>query len=391
MIIPEPSLKYSNTKWYVEWYDEDGSRQRTYRGLQVKDDAERERVADALIAKIKHDIKHRKQLDKLDKITAYLETLQVSVTQIEKRLQKMEQPNLSSGKTLKKSLLELFRFMAADIRHDSINSYRSKVNQFLDWVDDKGWSDMPLADFNELKAQDYMDYWTLDKKVVNVTWNNTLHTIKMLFQVGVKKKWINRNPFEGISSKRKNESTLTDALSPKERKAIAAYYKEHLPWQYKALLLQLYCLIRPRELSRLKFKDFDLKNGVVLITESVGKTKKFRTPTIPRIILDEFTSEDFAKHASDWFVFGKKMLPSREASGKNYQNMLHDEVLNVLKINRKGLSWYSWKHTGATLMNELLTPADLKEQGGWHDYATMEHYLHKRKVIEGVKDISALV
>ncbi|MEM6698633.1 MAG: phage integrase SAM-like domain-containing protein [Bacteroidota bacterium] len=393
----KPELIRSSTgKWYVTWYDDRGKRCRSYKGLnkKFKSSVDRELAAQRLISEIE-EAQQGQTVSREDKLELKMNLMLDEMTFMRTRMTRLEEA-LGVGKAMKRvdfrKAMETFTKLRASEsdRADTVNQYNSMCRLFLVWLEGEGLH-TSLHEFGVSQARQYMDYLVLKKNYANDSYNLHLSFLRSAFTSFVKKKYIRENPFGDFKRKRKNKGKKNDLITKAERKLITAYYREHYPWAYKALLLQFYCLVRPRELVRMKFKDFDFKHDVVRITEDQAKTHKFRAPTIPKVILHEFRNEEFMAHEPNWHVFSTNLLPGAKKAGKNSGNILHDKVLTALGINRKGLSWYSWKHTGSTLMDSLLDPSQLKGQGGWSSYEVMEHYLHRPDVIEAVRELPDLL
>lgn len=390
-----PHIVRSVNNWYVSWYDQNGNRKRTYGEINSQlTKQEKEAAAQSLLAEIEGKINSRRSSSTDQLIIEKLNSLFDEVIGLRKKVDKLEgqkQKKKEADRELRKTLLEMTRIKCLDKRPDTINSYNSKTSLFVKWIDQKGYAKIRVHEFTTDMAQAYMDKCATEDNLGAFTYNTYLSYVRGLFSLMLKRKYISENPFDVIKRKRKVKSSQYEFLNQAERKSISEYYREKYPWAYKALLLQFYCLIRPRELQRMKFSQFDLQNGIIRVTEDTAKTHKFRTPTIPNLIRDEFFNENFLSYDPNWYVFGKNLLPGPMKSGKNQQNILHDGVLNILGINRQGLSWYCWKHTGATLMDRVLSPSELKNHGGWHSYEVMEHYLHRPQIIESVRELPNLL
>lgn len=269
----------------------------------------------------------------------------------------------------------------------TIRSYKSNHKLFVDWVIMKGYDKMLVFEFEHSHAREYMDFWIFEHKIGNNTYNNKRTKIKGMFQELIERELIEKNPFDKIKRKPKTKK-IKEMFEPKEMELVSAYYKKHRPWMYKALLLQFYCWIRPEELRRLKFMNFDFRRGVLKLRNNHAKNNDDDNITIPKAIIGEFLNPEFAKYPYNWYVFGAKLKPARGQCGERSMNALHDTILTKLKINRAGLVWYSWKDTGMTLLSEKLTPRELQKHARHSSLEVTENYLHNNgKVIQNVKDI----
>ena len=208
----------------------------------------------------------------------------------------------------------------------------------------------------------------------------------------LQRKYISENPFSDFQS-RKVAPKVRRNFTPEERKVVAFYIRENDRWLYYGLLLQYYCFIRPVELRRLKFRNFNLVQETIHMNESQTKNHKAQTVTIPRVIIKDFIDPFFSSHALNLFVFGEGLQPhpSRSCS-KNFMNRRHREILEQLKKEGQlkdisGFSWYSWKDTGATDLAWKIPQRDLQNQMSHSSLKMTKKYIHNSEVIESIRDL----
>lgn len=158
---------------------------------------------------------------------------------------------------------------------------------------------------------------------------------------------------------------------------------------FRGVLLQFFCYIRPVELLRLRFKNFDLGRGVVTVESSDAKSWKKRVVTIPKSVLHYFTDGIFDKQPANYYLFGRRPIGNRRWSlepwtvqiseGRMY--IRHRRVLWRLRDAGKlgditGLHWYSWKDTGISMHTRKTSPVATKDQAGHADLSITSVYYH---------------
>lgn len=162
-----------------------------------------------------------------------------------------------------------------------------------------------------------------------------------------------------------------------------------------AALLQYHCLIRPVELTRLRFKYFDLQKGVVNLPGDITKNGKPRRATIPKQSLHYLMELNFANYPTNYFVFGKGLNPHASvAVTDNVCYKWHDKYLKELKKAEKlndttGLTWYSWKDTGITDIGKKISPIGLKDQAGHESLDTTMIYYHQDEINIEIRDLDS--
>ena len=277
-------------------------------------------------------------------------------------------------------------------RIETINNYRSHARLFIDWLLKENLNEITIIEFDANFAGEYLDYLITKARIKNVTYNNKLRAIKGFFQVLLHRKYITENPFDGFKTKRSTKKQRR-TFNQHEKKIVATYIKEHHKWLYYGLMLQYYCFIRPAELRRLRFNNFDLVTGVINIQAEQAKNHKSKPVTIPDIILPDFLDPFFSGNPLNYFVFGSKLRPHPTKScSKNYMNLEHGQILKRLQKLGKlgdinGLTWYSWKDTGATDLAPIIPRRHLQEQMRHATSDTTERYLHPQKVLTSIKEL----
>ncbi len=232
------------------------------------------------------------------------------------------------------------------------NSYNSIVSIFSSYLKNQGWLNIPVASFKKRHAIMFLDYSATQRKLSSATYNNYINKMKSIFFELVEREYIEENPFLKIK-KKKTGSKKRRAFTKKERGIVIKKIRATDSFLYLAVLLQYHCFIRPNEIRQLKKHMFDLENGMIRIPGEISKNKESEIVTIPNCIKDEVRMITNLI-PGNYFVFGPGLKPSKEKGcSKNYMGKMHRKIINNLFISKElvfieGLSFYSWKDTGAT-------------------------------------------
>lgn len=268
----------------------------------------------------------------------------------------------------------------------TVKDYKSCTKIFLQWAAGRGYDQQYISKFTKGMALEFLDYVKFERGASNRTYNNYIIRTKALFYALVDREYITENPFKGILPKR-NEPKKRRPFEDDEKKVVAEYIKENHYWLYLALLLQFYCYIRPIELTRLRFKFFNLNDGTIDMPADTTKSKKRRIITIPLIIIHHFFDKRFTDNSGSYLLFGDHLKPAPGANvGEKvrYDRMykMHKRVLRQLQKagtlqNIDGLTWYSWKDTGAT-DSDVSIYADMQQMGHADPRHTLIYRMQKR-------------
>jgi integrase len=278
-------------------------------------------------------------------------------------------------------------------RENSRRPYKTVASQFLKWATRLHYADMPVAKFTKKHAVAYWDVLT-ERPLRGRTLNNYLDRLHGLWAVLKKREIVKKNPWKGIDPVR-NEEKIRRVFSAEERRIVAMHIEATDYWLFRGLLLQFFCYVRPVELTRLRFRDFDLGKGLVTVREEVHKKWRKVVKTIPKSVLHYFRDGKFEKFPANYFVFGlsgsgnkQTMAPSTTAIDDGRMYKRHTKVLALLKADGRlasdltGLTWYSWKDTGISLHAHTTSPLATRDQAGHTSITMTEVYYHAPMVNE---------
>ena len=290
-------------------------------------------------------------------------------------------------------------------RKNTTKTYKTAVDKFVTWATEKGYYDKNYLDFTEKQGREYISFLKKTKFVgakgvlkpyAPRTVNNNLTLIRTVFSEILKRDKSIPNPFSEEKKLRvvgKNRRPFTD----QERIAVAKFISEKDYWLFRGVLLQYFCYIRPKEISSLKFKDFDLAKGLVKISVFEAKSWVERYATIPESIMHYFRDGIFDRQPANFYMFGKvgdgsrraehKMAPAKIPARDDRPYKKHKAYLNKLKKlgalrDIDGLCWYSWKDTGISNHIHDASPLSTKDQAGHSEMEMTLIYYKKNEVNE---------
>lgn len=295
--------------------------------------------------------------------------------------------------TIAEKLAEILQSKLSYDRANTRKTYQTAINKLLAWCEKNKLSKLPWNKFGPAEAKKYIAHLR-STGVAARTMNNNLTLIRTVFTEMAEGDQTVINPFSLQKRERimgKNRRIFTD----QERRIVADYIEKHDYWLFRGILLQYFCYVRPVELSRLKFKAFDLAKGIVVIRAYESKVWKERVVTIPDSIMPYFRDGIFDKQPGGYYLFGKvgngsgrnadKMAPSTTAARVDRPYKKHRFYLEKLAQsgslkNIEGLTWYSWKDTGITRHVEHTTPMATRDQAGHSKFDMTLVYYKQREV-----------
>lgn len=306
---------------------------------------------------------------------------------------KPERPQAASGPNLADAVAQMVAIKQNLPRRSSRARYKTVSKPFLLWAKAQGIAAAPVAEFSKRHARAYWDN-VVAKGYRGKSLNNYLDALRTLWNEMQAREMVAGNPWTSIKPARE-EPKQRRAPTPEERRIIAAYALEHDYWMFRAIVLQFFCYVRPVELTRLRFRDFNFSTGTVTIQEEDAKQYRTTVRTIPRSVLQYFIDGQFEKYPANFFVFGRVGDARRGHTGPS-TNQLHEgrlykrhaAMLRRLKAAGKlgdirGLSFYSWKDAGISAHAEKTGPVATKDQAGHTSLSITSAYYHAPEINQG--------
>jgi len=282
--------------------------------------------------------------------------------------------------------------------------YRSACDKLREWMERQGHANRPAPDFGRQHARAYWDHLCTGKTKKGTlmggkTLNNKLTLLRAVWSEMLAREMVRENVFQWIKPAREQEKARR-AFTDAEKQAVAAEIEKTDYWMFRGVLLQYFCYIRPIELTRLRFRDFDLGMGVVTVDVHKGKEYHKRVATIPASIMHYFVDGKFETYPGNYFVFGlvktgkgqHDVLPSTVACCENRPYKRHRKVLERLRDRGElhdldGLTWYSWKDTGISRNANETSPLSTRDQAGHSSFDMTLKYYRAPRVIPEYKNL----
>lgn len=277
--------------------------------------------------------------------------------------------------------LEVAKQVCCTSDRDNTNrNIRSMSNIFTEFLLKEGLDGLTIGDFRKEHSVAFMDYAVLEREVENRTYNNYRERMTEIFKALKKRGYCRQNYFKKFK-KKKVHGKKRRAFNDSEKEVVSAYIAENDPWLCLGVLLQYHCFIRPIELRRLRFYMFDMSEGIINLTSDETKNRENNFVTIPDILLPHLVDMNFEKYNPSYVVFGTGGQPHpSKCCSHDALNSRHKTILKQLQKQRKlanikGLSFYSWKDTGAlALFKKKVNMLEIMKQLRHKDLATTQKY-----------------
>ena len=218
---------------------------------------------------------------------------------------------------------QYFRDVEKDLRPDTLRGYKAFSRRLLEWCDKRS-PDMLLKDFSDVMAVRYLDEQRQKNNWVNATFNNNLVSAQAFFTWCVKKKFIEKNPFYGISKKKKEAKKRT-VINADARAIMREWFMNNNPGYLLICELVFQSLIRPTEISKLRVSDVDLEHKVIHLDGSITKTKYSRKAVLSDELI-EILGRNIQGANQDDYLISNGYLPGKEPISSRMYRKTWDKI-----------------------------------------------------------------
>lgn len=253
-------------------------------------------------------------------------------------------------------------------RTNTHKTYRSIGKIFRTWIEQRQYAGTPLPEFGRRQCRAFFDYLNTRQAYRGCTLNNYLTALRILWGEMIHREMCQENPWKTIKPVRVEEKRRRP-FTPEERRVVAGEIEKTDYWLFRGLLLQFFCYVRPVELCRLRFRNFQLAKGLLKVESYQSKTWVARWITLPASILPYFVDGVFDRQPANFYVFGRGIVPGSTPTNEHRMYRRHRNILERLQEDGRlgaldGLTWYSWKDTGISMHSRSTSLLATKDQAG---------------------------
>ncbi|MBL8002604.1 MAG: tyrosine-type recombinase/integrase [Flavobacteriales bacterium] len=273
------------------------------------------------------------------------------------------------------------------IRKDSMRSYNSLVSILVSWCDKRKLKEMPVLDFTESRAREFMHESYVDRELSPRSFNNYHTFFVTLWNWFKEHGYVAYNVFEGIKKKRVDpDGSTRRPPTIEERKRIREYLQEHNPRFLTFCLLCFHCGIRPKELFMLKPSHFHIGECFIMIPGSVAKNHRTQGVAIPEVMMQDILALELGKQDPAHYVFSSKFEPGPRLCDSRDSGRAWTELRQAIGLS-SDLTLYQLKHAGGEqLSRDGVGEVDLMNHLRHHDLSETSTYT-RRTYQKGVRTV----
>ena len=280
--------------------------------------------------------------------------------------------------TLLSDLEDYLTYKESYLRAGSFKVYRLFASKFRKFLTARNLTKIETKRVTPKLCEDYKRY-ILKQHTDSTTRNKEIAQMKTFFYQFTKPGWerYRVSPAQNIELLPKQDSEMHEPYTEQQVADIIGKILEKRDyWLLLYIYFIHYTFARPgREVRLLKVGD--IKPRTILIRPENSKTRRTKTPTIPKPleqIIEYLSVKNYPLH---WYVFGSDGMPGPTPCGQNMYYHRHKQILNELNLVGR-YTLYGWKHTGNIRAITLgINERELQFQNGFRDHRTLEIYIRK--------------
>jgi integrase len=259
--------------------------------------------------------------------------------------------------TVKEAFEKVLTIKLAQIGKRGQERYRNFLNTWKAWAEPNGTLKKDIKDLDKNDVLSFLDYVQTERGLANRTRNGLLSVCVTFLNELLARNYIEKNPGHGI--KKLTESGKRNIPYTREQQTILEDYLKRTDYQlFLYTRFIYYGFLRPVEILRLKVKDVDLQQGIILVRTHVSKNKQQLPVTITESLEPFIREMELEKCSPGMYLFGKNLEPGFDSLLRNRVSERHAKAMKACHVYDGEVTMYSWKHTGNC--NAYRAGADIK-------------------------------
>ncbi len=220
-----------------------------------------------------------------------------------------------------------------------------------------------VREFTKLHAKELLNYLYIDKNWSEVTYNKFKSFCVTIWNYFISNDYCDINPFKDFK-KKKERLKIRRFFDDETLQMYFEYLNDDLWFKFYSFLTY-YTLIRPNEITLLKFKDFNLKDWTIIIPPEVSKNGKRQVVTIPIPMQRLMVVLNFERFHKEMFVYSGSHTPGYKYRDPRYITKKFARIRKKLKFPME-YQFYSLKDTGIIKMLKAGVPPNVVRDQARH-------------------------
>lgn len=248
-------------------------------------------------------------------------------------------------------------------REDTMREYLSKLGILEKWEGIKTFKVFYPYQLDEVVLSKFLDYILIERNNSPQTYNNYLNWLHSFFAWMKARRYIHDDPTEGLQSIKRTRCKNRTVIPDTSLIGVREYLEKKNKFFLLACYILHYMFVRPREMSFLRLRDFQIAKKTLILHGDQTKNRHDAVLTLPdniaRLMVD-LKVFDYPEH---YYLFSDKCKPGEEwRDSKQFRDYWNHHVRKDLKLPAE-YKFYSLKDTGITNMLRSNTdPISVRDQ-----------------------------
>lgn len=242
--------------------------------------------------------------------------------------------------------------MEGSLREDTLKTYSSRLHVLEKFLAEHKVNIFYSYQFDSFVVGRFLDYVFIDRNNTIRTRNGYLVWLKNFCHYLLERRYVRNDPTQHFATLKRRETTKNrDVIPDAVMQQIHDYLTEHNKHYLLACYMCHYCLIRPKEMSKIRLGDISLSKQTISLHASNTKNRHDAVITLPaKVIRLMIELNIFHRHKSDEYLFSEGCRPGSEyRSEKQFRDFWLRDLRQNLKFSDR-YKFYSLKDTGITNM-----------------------------------------
>ncbi len=265
---------------------------------------------------------------------------------------------------------------SGEIRPESFSSYTSYLKNIEVYNEEKGGIRY-IYQLDQAYLMRFLDHIYIDRQNTAQTRNNYLGFLRLFSGYLVEHQYLKSKPTDGINRiGRKNMQKKQRTVIPETvLLSIGNYLRNKNIYMLLACQILYGCMIRPKEMARLKIEDINLRKSTILVNAEVSKNRSSAVVTIPDYLKELFLELDIDKYPGNYFLFSNDCRPGAKfREEKQFRDYWNSHVRKDLQLPPE-YKFYSLKDTGITdLFRSGVDSLSIRDQARHYNISITDTY-----------------
>lgn len=236
------------------------------------------------------------------------------------------------------------------LRNKTMVDYLSRLSKFTTWNAKKDYPITYIYQCNRSFIQEFLDFVYIEENNSPRTRNNYLTWLSTFSSYLVQKMYLKEKPTEGIIALRVSKKKNRDIIKQNDLTRLYDFLTEKDKYFLLACYILHYALIRPKEMSYLKIKDFSIKRQTIFISGDFSKNKQDAIVTLPNKIVQLMIDLKIFDNPGEYYLFSDNFKPGKKRKSERQFREFWTQVIRKELNFPESYKFYSLKDTGITNM-----------------------------------------